>query len=166
MNNRFVLILVLALCCLGMGKKKPGFSIRFYTETAQDDSDSFAAPVTLLNGKQTYVDQIAVLSEHDILGVYPFVAADGSGGLAMKLDAHGTIGLDTVSVAKRGTLLIAVVNGTQVADIMIDQRVPDGILQIPSGISTDDMKQILKRYPIIGGKKMAKKKDVYSAGFQ
>jgi hypothetical protein len=164
MRIRFLLIPLLGLCCLGMGKKTPGLSVRFYTQTSQNDSDSFAVPVTLLNGQQTYIDQIASISEHDILAIYPFPVADGSGGCAFKLDDHGTIGLDTLSVAKRGTLLIATIDGRQVADILIDQRVSDGIVTIPGGITTDEMKELLHKYPVLGGKKKLKKKDVYSAG--
>jgi hypothetical protein len=148
-----------------MGQKKPTLSVRFYTQTSQSDSDSFSSPVTLLNGRQTFIDQIAAISEHDIVAIYPFPAADGSGGCAIKLDDHGTIGLDTLSVAKRGTLLIATIDGTQVSDILIDQRVSDGIVTIPNGITTDMMKELLKKYPVLGGKKKMKKKDGYSAGF-
>jgi len=165
MRQRFLLILLLGLCCLGMGKKKLPLSVRFYIQTSSQDSDTFAVPVTLLNGQQTYVDQIAVISEHDIIGIYPFAVADGSGGCAFKLDDHGTIGLDTVSMSKRGTLLIATIDGRQVADIMIDRRVSDGIVTIPSGITTDEMKEMLKKFYVIGGKKKPKKKDTFSAGF-
>ena len=168
MRQRFLLILLLGLCCLGMGKKKLPLSVRFYTQALKQDSEdtgSFAVPVTLLNGQQTYVDEIAAISEHDIAGIYPFPVADGTGGCAFKLDDHGTIGLDTLSMAKRGTLLIATIDGRQVADIMIDRRVPDGIVTIPSGITTDEMQQMLKKFYVIGGKKKAKKKDTYSAGF-
>ncbi|HEX4084835.1 MAG TPA: hypothetical protein VHY22_07990 [Chthoniobacteraceae bacterium] len=166
MRYRLVILLALGLCCLGMGKKQLPLAIRFYTETGQGDTESFAAPVTLLNGQGAYVDQIANISERDIVAVYPFVAADGSGGCAFKLDDHGTVSLDSLSVEKKGSLLIAMINSSQVADILINQRVTDGIITVPSGITTDQMKMILKRYPIIGGKKATKKKtkDVYSTG--
>jgi hypothetical protein len=166
MRLRFLLLILLSLSCLGMGKKKPEFNIRFYTQTAQADTDSFSVPVTLLNGKKVYIDQIASVSERDIVAVYPFPVADGSGGCALKLDDHGTMSLDSLSVAKKGTILIGTINGRQVADIMIDQRVTDGIVTIPSGLTTEEMKQILHKYPILGGKKAdkKKKKDVYSIG--
>lgn len=164
MRHRFLFILLLGLCCLGMGKPKIPLSIRFYTQTAQGDSDSFAAPVTLLNGQQTYIDQIASISERDVVAVYPYAVADGSGACAFKLDDHGTMTLDSLSVGKRGTTLIATINGRQVADILIDQRVTDGVLTIPGGIQIDEMKTILKKYPVLGGKKTPKKKDIYSTG--
>jgi hypothetical protein len=166
MRYRLLPILLLALCCLGMGQKKPGLSVRFYTQTAQSDSETFAVPVTLLSGQQTYLDEIAAISEHDIVAIYPFTVPDGSGGCTLKLDDHGTIALDTVSVTKRGTLLICAIDGRQVADILIDKRIVDGIVTIPGGITTDEMKELLKKYPVLGGggKKKAKKKDVYSVG--
>jgi len=168
MRHRFLLLLllVLGLCCLGMGKKEPALNIRFYTETAQGDTDSFAVPVTLLNGQKAYIDQVSSISERDIVAVYPFPVADGSGGCALKLDDHGTMSLDSLSVAKKGTILIATINGRQVADILIDQRVSDGVVTIPSGLTTDEMKSVLKKYPVIGGKKAEKKKkkDIYSIG--
>lgn len=164
MRLRLLILLLLPLTCLGMGRKQLPLSIRFYTETSEGDTESFAAPVTLLNGKQSYVDQIAHVSERDIIAIYPGVAADGSGSCLFQLDDHGTMALDSLSVAEKGTYLIAVINGDQVADLYIDQRISDGQIFIPSGISVDQMKLILKRYPVIGGKKKPKKKDVYSVG--
>jgi len=165
MRYRFLLILALGLCCLGMGQNKLPLSVRFYTQTSSNDSDSFSTAVTLLNGQRTTVDDIAAISERDIVAIYPYPVADGSGGCAFKLDDHGTIALDSLSSAKRGTFLIETINGRQIADILIDKRVSDGIVTIPAGINTDEMKDLLKKFPVIGGKKHVKKKDVYSAGF-
>ncbi len=151
MHRRLLLIPLLGLCCLGMGRKKPDLSIRFYTETSPNDSGAFATRVMLLNGQPTYVDQIAAISEHDIAGVYPFPAPDGSAGCAFKLDARGTIALDTLSVTKKGTILVAAIDGRQVVDILIDQRVTDGIVTIANGITLDEVKAMEKQFPVIGG---------------
>jgi hypothetical protein len=165
MRHRILPILLLGLCCLGMGKKKQDLSIRFYTQASKDDSGSFSVPVTLLNGQQTYLDEIAAISEHDIIAIYPFPMPDGSGGCSFDLDDHGTIALDTLSIAKKGTLLVAAVDGRQVADILIDQRVSTGIVTIPSGLNTDEMKELLKKYPVLGGGGKKKiKKDPYGSG--
>jgi hypothetical protein len=166
MRYRLFLILMLGLCSLGMGRKQLPLAIRFYTQTTQGDTESFAAPLTLLNGQSAYVDQIANIAERDIVAVYPYEAADGSGGCAFRLDDHGTVALDSLSVEKKGTLLIAMINGRQAADLMIDRRITDGIVTIPSGITVDEMKMILKQFPIMGGKKATKKarKDTYSLG--
>ena len=166
MRHRFLPVLALGLCCLGMmGPKKLPLSVRFYIQTSPNDSDSFSTAVTLLNGQQTTVDDIAAISERDIVSILPFAAADGSGGCGFFLDDHGTIALDSLSSAKRGTLLIATIDGVQLADILIDRRITDGFVQIPAGITTDQMKELLKKFPVSGGRKKPKKKDVYSAGF-
>jgi hypothetical protein len=164
MRYRSLLLLpLLGLSCLGMGTKTLPFTIRFYTETSAQDSDSFSAQVTLLNGQLATIDGVAAISEKDVQAIYPVALPDGTAQCALFLDDHGTIALDSLSVAKRGTLLIATIDGQQVADIRIDQRVSDGIVTIPSGITTDEMKQMLKAYPVVGKKKL-KRKDVYSAG--
>lgn len=143
-------VLLLSLFCLGFGKKKPELTIRFYTETPEQDTSSFAAPLIMLNGQPTHVDLVAALAERDILAIYPFTAADGTAGCALKLDAHGTIALDTLTVSKRGTLLIATINERQVADILIDARVTDGIITIPAGIRPAELEAMKKKFPILG----------------
>ena len=164
MRSRFFLVAVLlGLCCLGMGKKKVPFSIRCYTQADKQDTDSFSIPVTLLNGQQVYLDQVSSVSERDIAAIYPFQAADGTMGCGLKLDAHGTIALDTLSVAKRGTLLVETINGRQIADVLIDARITDGVLTIPSGIQPLEMNELKKKFPVIGGKQRTKSK--YDAGF-
>jgi hypothetical protein len=163
----FLLPVLLGLLCLGMAKSQPNeIRIRFYTETNPADTTSFAVPVTLLNGRQVYLDEIANISERDIVAVYPFAMPDNTGGCSFYLNESGTMRLDSLSVEKKGTILAAFVNNQQVADIYVDQRVSDGIVTIPNGITTDEMKIILKRFPIAGanGKKSLKKKDVYSTG--
>ena len=167
MRHRLPVVLLLGLCCLGMGSKKLPLSIRFYTLAAEADTSSFSAPVILLNGQQAYIDQVASISERDIVSVFPYSVADGSGGCALKLDDHGTMALDSVSTDKKGSILIATIDGRQVADITIDKRVTDGVLTIPAGIHVDEMQKILKKYPQMGGQKEAKKKkrDIYSVGF-
>ncbi len=157
MRRPFLLILLLGLCCLGMGKKKEELAIRFYTETSPNDSGAFAIRVMLLNGRQTYLDQVAAISEHDIAVIYPFPAQDGSAGCAFKLNPRGTIALDSLSAAKRGTILVAAIDGRQVVDILIDQRVTDGILTIPNGITMDEIKEMIKEFPVIGAKTKPKK---------
>src|SRR5580658_4369539 len=168
MRHRFFLLpVLLGLLCLGMAKPQPGrITIRFYTQTNPSDTDSFAVPVTLLNGQQVYLDQIANISERDVVAVYPFPQPDNTAGCSFYLNESGAMQLDGLSVAKKGTVLAAYINNRQVADIYIDQRVTDGIVTIPAGITTDEMKDILKRYPIAGGggKKRPKKKDIFSTG--
>ena len=159
-------VLLLSVFCLGFGKKTPPLTIRFYTETSEQDTSSFAAVVVLLNGTPTHIDQVAVIAERDILAIYPFTAADGTMGCALKLDTHGTIALDSVTVAKRGSLLVSTINERQVADIMIDARVADGVITIPAGIQPAELKAMKDKFPILGQpeKKKGKGKSKYDDG--
>ncbi len=77
------------------------------------------------------------------------MAADGSMRCVFKLDPGGTQKLDSVSVEKRGTSLVAVVNGRQVTDMLIDQRVSDGIIMIPGGLSDPDIRSLVKKFPVM-----------------
>lgn len=164
MRYRFAIILVLGLCCLGMGRSKLPLTVRFYVQTNQGDTAAFNQPITLLNGEQSYIEAVPRIAEKDIAAVYPFPVADGSGGCGFKLDEHGAVMLDGLSVEKKGTLLIETINDRQVADVLIDQRVTNGVVSIPNGITVDEMKLILKHYPVLGGKKKPKKKDVLQHG--
>lgn len=154
MRLRFLLLIPLAILSIAAAKKRPEVTVRFFTETNPQDTNAFATPVTLrYPPRQVYIDKIAAISERDIVGIYPFPAADGTMGCAFKLDEHGRIGLDTLSVEKRGTSLVAVVNGRQVIDMQIDRRVSDGFVTIPNGLTPLEIAMLQKKYKVIGGGK-------------
>lgn len=144
----------LALLLIAAGKKQPPLTVRFYTEANAKDTSTFAVPVQLQYPPRTaYVSKIAAISERDVVAIYPFQAADGSLGCAFKLDEHGTIALDTLSVEHRGTALVAVVNGRQVIDMLIDKHVTDGIVVIPSGLAPQEILSLKKTFKTIGSQK-------------
>jgi hypothetical protein len=72
-----------------------------------------------------------------VKAVYPFKAPDGTGGAYLKLDGHGANLLTQFSIEKMGrnAVLAVIVNGRQVADLMVDAPVRDGIFVIPSGMT-------------------------------
>ncbi len=147
-------LLLSAALLLVAGAKKPTVPVRFYAETNARDGSSFAQPVALLgSAKQVYVSKVPVLSERDIVGVYPVLAPDGSMGCAFKLDEHGRIALEGMSVEKRGQMLIAVVNGRHVLDMIIDDRKSDGIIYIPRGLEVIEVSLLTKKFPVMGVKK-------------
>jgi|SRR5579862_9164949 len=148
---RFLCLLLLAASLTAMGKKQPPFSIRFYAEGNPQDTGTFATQIQLLSPpKMVYIQKIPALSERDIIAAYPFDAADGSKGCGFKLDDHGTMMLDSISVEKRGTMLVAVVNGRQVVDLQIDKRISDGIVVIPNGLQPLEIEMIKKRFHMMG----------------
>ena len=148
---QFLPLLLLAIFCTAGAKKKPGPSVRFYAEASERDTSTFAVPVMLqYPPRQAWVDKIPVINEHDIAAIYPFPADDGTMGCAFKLDEHGTLMLDTLSVEKRGTSVVAVVNGRQVIDMQIDRRVSDGVITVPHGLSPQDIALLTKKYKVLG----------------
>ena len=60
------------------------------------------------------------------------------------------IALDTLTVAKRGTLLVATINERQVADILIDARVTDGIIDDSGRHPAAELEAMKKKFPILG----------------
>ena len=151
MRFRFLPLILLAVFSIAAGKKVPNVTVRFHTETNEHDTSSFAAPVTLkYPPRQVFIDKLPAISEREIAAIYPFQAADGTFGCAFKLDDHGTIELDTLSVEKRGTSLVAVVNGRQVTDMQIDRRVSDGVLTIASGLTPLEIALLQRKYRQLG----------------
>ncbi|MDP9291529.1 MAG: hypothetical protein M3O82_04090 [Verrucomicrobiota bacterium] len=155
---RRIVLVVVAFSLVAGAKKQPKTTVRFFTESSVHDSAVFGNPVQLRNpDRVTYISKIPAISERDIAGVFPFPAADGTAGCAFQLDEHGTIMLDTLSVEKRGTTLLAMVNGRRVIDILIDKRVADGLVTIPRGLAALEIDQLVKAFPVIGGKKAPRK---------
>lgn len=148
-------------------KKKDVFTIRIHGEGSPEDGEKFTVPVTLLDGRKASLSIMPLLSEHDIKAVYPFRAADGSGGAYLRLDGHGANLLTEFSIERmgRGGVLAVMVNGRQVVDLLVDKPVRDGVFVIPYGLSMSEEAHLVNSYPIIGHEndpKQKKKKQPFS----
>jgi hypothetical protein len=148
-------------------KKKDLFTIRIHGEGSPEDGEKFTVPMTLLDGKKTYLSILPLLNEHDIKAVYPFRAPDGSGGAYLRLDAHGANLLTEYSIEHmgRGGILAVMVNGRQVIDLLVDKPVRDGVFVIPYGLTMAEEAHLVNAYPIIGHEndpKQKKKKQPFS----
>ena len=154
MRSRFFLPL-LALAFVAFAKKEPPLTVHFHLEANARDTATFATPVTLKNPpREAYVEKIPTLTERDIAAIYPFPASDGTMGCAFKLNDHGTFDLEAVSTDRRGSSIIAVVNGRQVIDMIIDKKVSDGVITIANGLTPRDIELLSKKFPVLGqGKK-------------
>lgn len=141
-------------------KKKDVFAIRIHGEGSPEDGEKFTVPVTLLDGRKAYLSIMPLLSEHDIKAVYPFRAADGSGGVYLRLDGHGANLLTEFSIERmgRGGVLAVMVNGRQVVDLLVDKPVRDGVFVIPYGLTMAEEAHLVNAYPIIGHENDAKQK--------
>lgn len=155
-------VFALILLCggmMGMAKKKPVVTVRFHTEANPRDTDTFTAPVQLQNPpRRSQISKIPDISENDVAAIFPFPAADGTAGCAFKLNNHGTMALDTLSIDRRGTSLVALINGRQVIDLQIDKRVSDGVITIPAGLAAAEIVLLEKKFPILGAGTEKKKK--------
>jgi hypothetical protein len=146
-----LLLPVVALLFVAAGKKQPELTVRFFAEANPKDTDTFATAVQLqYPPRKAFVQKIPVISERDVLAIYPFQASDGTMGCAFKLDNHGRIAIDSLSIEKRGSSLVAVVNERQVIDMLIDKRVSDGIITIPRGLTVQEAMMIQEKFNTIG----------------
>lgn len=153
MNSRWLLVL-LAFSCIAAAKKQPRFTVRFFTETTAQETNSFAFEAELKSTpRKAYFDKVPIVSEQHVTAIYPFTASDGTRGCAFQLDDLGRINLDAISVQKQGTLLMVTVGTRHVTDLLIDKRVSDGIITIPSGLTETEIAAASKAFPVMGSKK-------------
>lgn len=137
-----------------MTKKTP-IAIRMHTEADKNDSDSFSVPVNLIyQHRQAYLSKVADISEKMVEKILPFRASDGTWGCVLKLIPSGRIRLETMSANLRGSaLVIFVITETsrhQVADMIIDRIVTDGIITIPRGLKDFEIELLKKQFKILG----------------
>jgi hypothetical protein len=144
----------------GSNKQKDLLVIRIHGEGSPEDGEKFSVPVVLLDGRKTTLSIMPLLSEHDIKAVYPFRAADGSYGAYLRLDGHGSNLLTQYSIEKKGrnSVLAVMINGRQVADLLVDAPVSDGIFVIPSGMSLLESAKLANGFPIMGQEKSPSQK--------
>ena len=153
-----LLLPLLALSFLAAARK-PTLSIRFHTEGSSSSGSSFVMDTTLPGSTKTLtMSKVADISENDIAAIYPFPAADGSMGCALKLDTHGTFILSSISQEYRGSLLLGFVNARAVTAMLIDRKVSDGVITIPRGLTPSEIALMQKAFPTLGAKKGEKKK--------
>jgi len=147
-----LLLALLPLHSFGMAKKpKTETTVRFFTEANAQDTDRFATPLMMHSPPHmAYISRIPDLSERDVEAIYTFPAPDGSFGCAFKLDEHGKIALNTLSVERRGTSLVAFVNARQIIDMKIDRIISDGVVVIQFGLNQQEVDALNQKFRTIG----------------
>ena len=133
-------------------KKKDVLTIRIHGEGSPEDGEKFSVPVILLDGRKTSLSIMPLLTEHEIKSIYPFKAADGTGGVYLYLDGHGANLIAEYSIEKMGRngVLAVMVNGRQACDLLVDAPVRDGLFVIPSGLTMAEEAHLVNAYPIHG----------------
>lgn len=153
MRPPFRLLALLALplffCAAG---KKTEMSVRVFTEGNKQDTESFSTPIKVENPRphEIYIDKIPWITERNIRAMYPFRANDGTWGCAFKLDEIARLRLETISTDRRGTSMVVVfatkTGVHQVADLVIDAPVKDGVFSVPRGISDLELVTLRKQF--------------------
>lgn len=129
----------------------PRCTFRVHVAANVNDGSAFAQPFHSSTGKDIYIERMAWLSENDVKAFYPYRSADGvSYGALLQLDDHGRTILDTLSVERRGKTLFVFVNGRPLTELLVDKRVADGKIYLPSGLSEADIKSMAKAWKVLG----------------
>ena len=149
MHRPLALVFAAALLCTG-GAKKPVIDLRIHGEGIAAEAPTFAFPATLLNGREVYLSRMPLITQREVRSIYPFPAADGSEGVYLKLDNHGTGLLQQHTMERRGRTLVVLLNGRQVTNLVVDRPVSDGIVSIPRGLSPEDIALLRTAFPVIG----------------
>lgn len=144
-----LLLFAVSLFCTG-GAKKPAIDLRIHGEGIAAEAPTFAFPATLLNGQETYLSRMPLITQREVRAIYPFPAADGSEGVYLKLDNHGTGLLQQHTMERRGRTLVVLLNGRQVSNLMVDRPVTDGIVSIPRGLSPEEITLLRTVFPVMG----------------
>lgn len=138
---------------------KPKLTVAFFVQANQLDTNSFSTPLTLLHSDaKIFIRKIPELTEDNIIEIYPIPASDGTYGCVFKLDEDGKVKLTSLSTRMRGSVLVALINGEQVADLLIDRPVSDGLITIPDGITPQTMTLLKKSYRVYKAKPKSDKK--------
>ena len=146
---------VLALCLVfsvgnGFGKQRH-CTFRVHAQANPQDTDVFSTSARARSsGKDTAIEKMPWISEHDVAAFRPYPAQDGTYGALFQLDEHGRVVLDTLSIERRGGLLFVFVNGRLITELQIDKRVSDGKIYIPSGLSAGEIDSMKKEWRLIG----------------
>jgi len=124
---------------------------RVHAQANPQDTEVFATSVRAqVSGKNVAIEKIPRISEHDVIGFYPYAAANGTYGALFQLDEHGRIALDALSIERKGSLLFVFINGRPITELEIDKRVSDGKIYVPSGITSADVELMKKDWRLIG----------------
>jgi hypothetical protein len=129
-------------------------TLRLHTEANENDGAVFSTKIrSPFSGKTAVIEKIPAISENDVVAFQFYPAADGTYGALFELNDHGRLGLDALSIDRRGTLLFIFVNGRPVAELQIDRRVSDGKIYIASGLSSNDIELMKKDWRLIAPRK-------------
>lgn len=140
---------VLAARTAGAGaQRQPELAVRFLMAGDAREGSQFTTTVSWQN-RPVVVSKVAVVTEREIVSIYPFTAADGSFGCALQLNDSGRLALQTITVSKRGSRMYVLVGGRIITPLAVDRIISDGIITIPFGLTEADVRSFGKAYQIM-----------------
>jgi hypothetical protein len=149
MRNLLAAALVFLCASLAVGSS-PHCVFRVHLRANARDGAVFAQPFRSLRGNDVFIEKTPWISERDVRSFYPYRAADGSFGALLQLDDHGRTVLDSISLEHRGATLFIFLDGRPLTEMLIDRRVADGRIYLPSGLTQADIKLMAKDWKITG----------------
>lgn len=145
---RAFLLCLLAGPVLAGAQRAPELAVRFLLAGEATDGAPFVTTITW-QGRPVVVSKIAVVSEREIVSIFPFTAADGTFGVSFQLNDSGRLALQTISVAKRGSRMYVLVSGRVITPLAIDRIISDGIITIPFGLTEAEIRNLGKSFRIM-----------------
>ena len=151
-------VVIAGLCgvvfLLSASAKQRHCTLRIHAEANANDGAAFSTAIrSQFSGKKVVIEKTPTLSEHDVVAFRPYPKPDGSYGVLLQLDEHGTMALDALSIERRGSFLFVFVNGRALTELQVDRRVSDGKIYLPSGLTSSDIELMRKDWRIIGERK-------------
>ncbi len=151
MRQQLVIALAFAFL-LSAGTRKPAVIFRVHDQTEADESGKFAIPAVSVSrpNEKIYISKLPVLTEGDIEAIYVYQGATGRRGVAFKLGRRGRNALSVTSAQRIGRLFFVFMNGRNIAELLVDRHVDDGILNVPRGFTDEEIALLARKFPSIG----------------
>jgi hypothetical protein len=121
-------------------------TFRIHREASANDGPAFSTQIRLF-GRLVTIEKVPTISERDVTGFQSYRAPDGTYGGLFRLNAHGRLVLDSLSVERRGSFLFVFINGRPITELQVDQRIPDGKIYIASGLNSNEIELMKKDWP-------------------
>ena len=137
----------------GASRREAPMAVRFHAEANSNDTSTFSMPVNLGGDppRQVTVERIPSIAERDVVAVFPFPArGGGSFGVEFQLDGHGRMTLQNLTLAHRGGVIVAIVNGRPLVPLTVDRMITDGLIVVPYGFTEREVHNLEETFPHVG----------------
>lgn len=144
----FVVLATSFLSACSTFDKDPKVLITVFAQGSEMDS-----PKTIfrrkIEGRTMVLKVIPEFTHKSIVAFHSFPAADGTNGVALKLDFKGANALEIVTRLRQGEVLVSMVNAAVVDYVTIDDVIADGIFTIWRGLPDELIAAMDEEYPRI-----------------